>query len=103
MGARVMDALWLGVSLLFVQPGVSQDRALATETAALVSPQGTVPIERGTFLQVELAQRVDWKHLAHNSRVEGRLTLPVLSGHAIVIPTGTKIELTIESMGTTEE
>jgi hypothetical protein len=92
-------SLWLGVSLLFVQPGVSQDRALATETAPLVSPQGTVPIERGTFLQVELAQRVDWKHLAHNSRVEGRLTLPVLSGHEIVIPTGTKIELTIDSVG----
>jgi DNA-binding transcriptional regulator YdaS (Cro superfamily) len=65
-------SLWLGVSLLFVQPGVSQDRALATETAPLASPQETVAIERGTFLQLELAERVDWKHLAHNSRVEGR-------------------------------
>jgi hypothetical protein len=91
-------SLWLGVSLLFVQPGVSQDRVPAAETAVFADATETVSIERGTFLQVELAQRVDWKRLARNSRVEGRLMVGVYSGQEIVIPTGTKIELTIDSV-----
>ena len=91
-------SLWLGVSLLFVEPGVSQDRLPPSETAVFADAKEAVSIERGTFLQVELAQRVNWKHLARNSRVEGRLTVGVYSGQEIVIPTGTKIELTIDSV-----
>jgi hypothetical protein len=34
-------------------------------------------IQQGTLLQVELTRRTDWKHLARNSVVEGRLMLPV--------------------------
>lgn len=90
--------LWLGVSLLFVRPGVAQDRALTMEVAALASVEETVPIQQGSLLQVELARQVDWKHLARNSWVEGRLVLPVFAGREIVIPAGTKVELTIDSV-----
>jgi len=91
-------SLWLGVSLLFVQLCVSQNRALPTETATLTGAERTVAIETGTILQVELGQRRDWKHLARNSVVEGRLKLAVFAGEEPAIPEGTKIELTIESV-----
>jgi len=91
-------SLWVGVSLLFVQPGVGQDRAQTAEAAPPASAQEAVPIERGTFLQVELTERVDWKHVGHNAHVEGRLKLPVFAGREAVIPSGTKIELTIDSV-----
>jgi hypothetical protein len=90
-------SLWLGISLFFVQPGVGQERALETGGASVASIQETASIERGTFLQVELAEHVNWKHVAHNSRVEGRLLLPVFAGREAVIANGTKIELTIDS------
>jgi hypothetical protein len=102
-----MDLVWpyvqrislcLGISLLGVHSGLSQERTLETETAPLAKAQDTVAIERGTFLQVELAQRADWKHLARNSHVDGRLMLPVFAGREMVMPTGTKIELTIDSV-----
>jgi hypothetical protein len=107
MGAKVMDvvwtcvrriSLWLGVSLLFVQPGVGQDRALTAEAAPPTSAQEAVPIERGTFLQVELTERVNWKHVGHDAHVEGRLKLPVFAGREAVIPSGTKVDLTIDSV-----
>ena len=91
-------SLWFGVSLLFVQPGFGQDRAQTGEAAAPASAQQAVPIERGTFLQVELTERVNWKHVAHNAHVEGRLKLPVFAGREAVIPSGTKVELTIDSV-----
>jgi hypothetical protein len=90
-------SLWLGISLFFVQPGVGQERALERGAASVASIQETASIERGTFLQVELAEHVNWKHVAHNSRVEGRLLLPVFAGREAVIANGTKIELTIDS------
>jgi hypothetical protein len=91
-------SLWLGASLVFVQLGASQDRVPATETTVFADSTETVSIERGTFLQVELAQRVNWMRLARNSRVEGQLMVAVFSGQEIVIPAGTKIDLTIDSV-----
>ena len=91
-------SLWLGISLLFVQPGVGQERALETGAVSVASVQETASIDRGTFLQVELAEHVNWNHVAHNSRVEGRLVLPVFAGREAVIANGTKIELTIDSV-----
>ncbi|MCU1241045.1 MAG: hypothetical protein JWO71_1771 [Candidatus Acidoferrum typicum] len=65
------------------------------------APQTTeagVRTPQGTLLQIELAQRTDWKHLARNSVVEGRLMLPVFTGNDIAIPEQTKVKLTIESV-----
>jgi hypothetical protein len=87
---------WLGVSLLLAGAGTCQDR-----TAIESTPQGreaTMRIPQGTFLQVELPQRMNWKHLARNSVVEGRLMLPVFAGNDVAIPEQTKISLTIESV-----
>jgi hypothetical protein len=49
-------------------------------------------------LQIELAQRTDWKRVARNTLLEGRLTLPVFAGSEVAIPQGTKVSLTIESV-----
>jgi hypothetical protein len=92
---------WLGLSLLFAQTVIGQDRGTALEPA----PQGTeagMQIQQGTLLQVELTRRTDWKHLARNSVVEGRLMLPAFAGNDIAISEGTKVDLTIESVRTAE-
>jgi hypothetical protein len=92
---------WLGLSLLLAQPVIGQDRGTALKPA----PQGAeagMQIQQGTLLQVELARRTDWKHLARNSVVDGRLMLPVFAGNDIAIPAGTKVDLTIESVKKTE-
>ena len=86
---------WLGISLLLSTPGVSQDHATVQES---VSQLGAVRIQQGTLLQVELAQRTNWKHVARNSVLEGRLILPVFAGSEIAIPEGTKVSLEIESV-----
>src|SRR5258706_9399966 len=88
---------WLSLSLLFAQPGVSQDRGTALESARQIT-EATVRIPQGTLLQIELAQRTDWKHLERNSVVKGRLMLPVFAGNDIAIPEQTKVSLTIESV-----
>jgi hypothetical protein len=63
--------------LLGCTAGVSQDRG--SELGP--SPQlAEVRIQQGTLVQVELAQRTNWKHLPRNSVVEGRLMLPVFAG-----------------------
>jgi len=88
---------WLSLSLFFAQPGISQDRGTALESARQIT-EATVRIPQGTLLQIELAQRTDWKHLARNSVVKGRLMLPVFAGNDIAIPEQTKVSLTIESV-----
>ena len=88
---------WLGFSLLLAGPGISQDRLVAPESAPQRA-EGGVRIPQGTFLQVELAQRTNWRHLARNSVVEGELMLPVFVGNDVAIPKQTKISLTIESV-----
>jgi len=40
----------------------------------------------------------EWKRVAKNSTVEGRLLLPVFAGERVAIPAGTKLRLTIESV-----
>src|ERR1700720_2033250 len=88
---------WLVLSLLIGRPCISQDRGRAMESAPQTTEAG-VRIPQGTLLQIELAQRTDWKHLARNSVVEGRLMLPVFTGNDIAIPEQTKVKLTIESV-----
>jgi hypothetical protein len=63
------------------------------------APQfGAVRIQPGTLLQIEMAQRTDWKCLARNTLLEGRLMLPVFAGSDVAILQGTKVSLTIESV-----
>lgn len=90
-------SMWLGFSLLLAAPGISQDRLVAPESTP-PRAEGEVRIPQGTFLQVELAQRTNWKRLARNSVVEGELMLPVFVGSDVAIPKQTKISLTIESV-----
>lgn len=87
---------WLGFSLFLAGPSISQDRGTAPESRPQVAEAG-VRIPQGTLLQVELAQRTDWKRAARNSVAEGRLMLPVFVGDDIAIPAQTKVSLTIES------
>jgi len=51
-----------------VHRGVSQDRGTVQES---VPQLGAVRIPQGTLLQVELAQRTNWKRLATKSILEG--------------------------------
>ena len=91
-------AIWLGFSLILAQQGMAQ--GLSTRTAQEIAAQPAkeaLQIPKGTLMQVELAQRTDWKHLAPKSVVEGQLMLPVFAGSDIAVPRGTKVELTIES------
>jgi hypothetical protein len=88
-------ALWLSFCLVFGQPSLSQN--LGTEHKAEAVRQGA-QIPKGTLMQIELAQRAHWKHIAPNAVLEGRLILPVYAGNDVAIPEGTKIELTIESV-----
>jgi len=74
--------------------GVSQDRGTVQESV----PFGAVRIPQGTLLQVELAQRTNWKRLATKSILEGRLMRPVFAGSEVAIPEGTKVSLEIESV-----
>jgi len=62
------------------------------------SQGGELRIPQGTLLQIELAQRTNWKRLATNSVLEGRLMLPVFAGSEVAIPAGTKVRLEIESV-----
>ena len=85
----------LATSLLLSTAGVSQDRGTVQQSV----PQfGAVRIPQGTLLQVELAQRTNWKRLATKSILEGRLMLPVFAGSEVAIPQGTKVSLEIESV-----
>ncbi len=88
-------SVWLALSLLCSAAGVSQDRGTVQES---VPQLGTVRIQQGTLLQVELAQHTNWKHVARNSILEGRLILPVFAGSEIAISEGTKVSLEIESV-----
>ena len=88
-------SVWLALSLLCSVSGVSQDRGTMPEPA---SQGGELRISQGTLLQVELAQRTNWKRLATNSVLEGRLMLPVFAGSEVAIPAGTKVRLEIESV-----
>ncbi len=88
---------WLGFSLLLAGPSVSQDHFISPESTPQRVEAG-VRIPLGTLLQVELAPRTDWKHLAKNSVIEGRLMLPVFVGSAVSIPEQTKVSLTVESV-----
>jgi len=91
---RRMSA-WLAFSLLLSVAGVGQDR----ESLQAPAPQpGAVRIQEGTLLQIELAQRTDWKRVASNTLLEGRLLLPVFAGSDVAISQGTKVSLTIESV-----
>ena len=86
---------WLALSFLVSVAGMGQDR----ESLQTPVPQrGAVRIQEGTLLQIELAQRTDWKRVARNALVEGRLMLPVFAGSDVAIPQGTKVTLTIESV-----
>jgi hypothetical protein len=86
---------WLVLSLLVSAEGMGQERR-DLPTPAL--QPGAVRIQQGTLLQIELAQRTDWNHLARNKLLDGRLMLPVFAGSDVGIPQGTKVSLTIESV-----
>ena len=88
---------WFCLSLLLARSGIGQNRRPALESTAPVAAPG-LQIQQGTLLQVDLARRTDWKHLARNSVVEGNLMLPVFVGNQIAIPEGTKVSLMIESV-----
>lgn len=83
------------VSLLLSAVAAGQNRANVREPAPSL---GELRIPQGTLLQVELAQRANWKHLRRNSALEGRLILPVFAGTQIAIVDGTKVSLEVESV-----
>jgi hypothetical protein len=88
-------SVWVALSLLIAAAGLCQDTRNVPASAQQLAE---VRIEQGTLLQIELAQRTNWKHLARNSVVEGRLMLPVFAGTEVAIPERTKVSLTIKSV-----
>jgi hypothetical protein len=82
-----------GLLLFLCNAGTSQDLSTVAEPTARL---GEVRIQRGTLLQVELAQRTNWKDLTSNSVLEGRLMLPVFAGSEIALAEGTRVSLQIE-------
>ncbi len=91
-------ALCLCVLLLPSLSALGQEHGVEAKSARPPSIEGALPIGAGAFLQLELASGSEWKRVAKNSTVEGRLLLPVFAGERVAIPAGTKLRLTIESV-----
>ncbi len=73
-------ALCLGVLLLPSLSALGQEHGVGAKSARPPSIEGALPIGAGAFLQLELALGSEWKRVAKNSTVEGRLLLPVFAG-----------------------